>query len=120
MELSDELYARQPPQGPRGLVKGGTSCSNVLHLNVETTRARVTRSLNTSEDAKAIERARPIVAKAVDEGLVRPNSLAALTYAYPRSAKPVCCKVNRGSGNYSTKIALQDGPPPRHELGYRG
>src|SRR5262249_7088902 len=116
MELSDELYAQQPPRGPRGLVEGGTSCSNVLHLNVETTRARITRSLNTSADAKAIERARPIIAKAVDDGRIRPNSLAALTYAPPRSAKPACCKVQR-SGNYSAKIALLDGSLRTMSLG---
>jgi hypothetical protein len=81
MELSDELYAQQPSQGPRGgVVKGSRSCSNVLHLNVETTRGRITRSLNTSDDAKAIERAKPFVAKAVDDGRIRLNSLAALTY----------------------------------------
>src|SRR5262249_23654719 len=40
MELSDELYAQQPLQGPRGRVEGSMSCSNVLHLNVETTRGR--------------------------------------------------------------------------------
>jgi hypothetical protein len=108
MELSDELYAQQPLQGPRGRVEGSTSCSNVLHLSVETTRGRVTRTLNTSDDAKAIGRAKPIVAKAVDDGRIRPNSLAALTYAPPRSTKPVCCKVQL-SGNYSTKIALLDG-----------
>jgi hypothetical protein len=74
MELSDELYAQQPSQGPRGgVVKGSRSCSNVLHLNVETTRGRITRSLNTSDDAKAIERAKPFVAKAVDDGRIRLN-----------------------------------------------
>jgi hypothetical protein len=58
MELSDELYARQPARGSRGgRLKGGESCLNVLHLGVDTTRARVRRSLHTSDDAKAIERA---------------------------------------------------------------
>src|ERR1700730_1479242 len=109
MELSDELYAQQPSQGPRGgVVKGSRSCSNVLHLNVETTRGRITRSLNTSDDAKAIERAKPFVAKAVDDGRIRLNSLAALTYTPPRSTKPVCCRMQL-SGNYSTRIALLDG-----------
>ena len=80
----------------------------MLHLNVETTRGRIRRSLNTSDDAKAIERAKPFVAKAVDDGRIRLNSLAALTYTPPRSAKPVCCRMQL-SGNYSTKIALLDG-----------
>jgi hypothetical protein len=108
MELSDELYAQQPLHGWRGRLENSMSCSNVLHLNVETTRGRITRTLNTSSDAEAIERAKPIVAKAVNDGRIRPSSLAALTYAAPRSTKPVCCKVQL-SGNYSTKIALLDG-----------
>jgi hypothetical protein len=99
MELSDELYAQQPSQGPRGgVVKGSRSCSNVLHLNVETTRGRITRSLNTSDDAKAIERAKPFVAKAVDDGRIRLNSLAALTYTpSPISAymqRRVCSEIS--------------------------
>ena len=108
MELSDELYARQPMQGWRGRVEGSRSGSNVLHLSVETTCGKITRTLNTSDDAKAIERAKPIVAKAVEDGRVRPHTVAALTYAPPSVGKPVCCKVQAG-GNYSTKIALLDG-----------
>jgi hypothetical protein len=108
MELSDKLYAQQPLEGPRGgVVKGSRSSSNVLHLSVDTTRGRITRTLNTSDDAKGIERAKPIVAKAVDEGRIRPNSLAALTYTPPRSTKPVCCRMQL-SGNYSTNIGLLD------------
>jgi hypothetical protein len=116
IELSDDLYALQPAQGWRGRVKGGSSSLNVLHLSVDTTRVRVRRSLNTSDNAKAIERARPIIAQAVSEGRIPPNSLAALTYAPPRSAKPVCCKVHP-SGNYSTKIALLDGSLGAMSLG---
>jgi hypothetical protein len=116
MELSDELYALQPSQGSRGRVYGSASGSNVLHLNVETSHGRITRTLNTSDDAKAIERARPIVAKAVEDGRIRPNSLAALTYAPPSSGKLVCCKVHHG-GNYSTKIALLDGSLGSMSLG---
>ena len=108
MELSDDLYALQPARGWRGRVKGGASCLNVLHLSVDTTRGRIRHSLNTSDDAKAIERARAIVAKAVNDGRIPPNSLAALTYAPPPSAKPVCCRV-LPSGSYSTKIVQSDG-----------
>jgi hypothetical protein len=68
---------------------------NVLHLNVETTRGRITRSLNTSDDAKAIERAKPMVAKAVDDGRIRPNSLALLN---PSS-------VNGASRTWQSKTA---------------
>jgi hypothetical protein len=82
MELSDDLYALQPAQGWRGRVKGGTSSLNVLHLSVDTTRARIRHSLNTSDAAKAIERARAIVAKAVSERRIPPDSLAAMTYGF--------------------------------------
>src|SRR5262249_40620523 len=116
MELSDELYARQPLQGPRGgRVKGGMGCLNVLHLNVES-RPRIRRSLNTSDDAKAIERAKPIILNGISEGRIPPNSLAALTYAPPDSPKPMCCKVQR-SGNYSVKIGLLDGTVCAMSLG---
>jgi hypothetical protein len=108
MELSDDLYARLPAQGWRGRVKGGASSLKVLHLDIDTVRGRIRHSLNTSDDAKAIERAKAIVAKALGEGRIQPNSLATLTYAPPQSAKPVCCKIQT-SGNYSTKIARPDG-----------
>jgi hypothetical protein len=93
MELSDDLYARLPAQGWRGRVKGGASSLKVLHLDIDTVRGRIRHSLNTSDDAKAIERAKAIVAKALGEGRIQQNSLATLTYATPQSAKPVCCKI---------------------------
>jgi hypothetical protein len=85
MELSGDLYALQPAQGSRGRVKGGTSSLNVLHLSVDTTGARIRHSLNTSDDAKAIERPRAIVAKAINERRIPPNSLALWACSIPKT-----------------------------------
>ena len=109
VELSDELFARRLIKGPRRRVKEGTRCSNVLHLAVHTLDGGcISDCLNTSEEAKAIERARPIVAKAVDDGRIRKNSLAALAYASTCSAKPACCIFNH-SRKYLTQVMQLDG-----------
>jgi hypothetical protein len=106
VELSDELFARRLAMGPRRRVKEGTPC----FLDVHTLDGGcISDCLNTSEDAKAIERARPIVAKAIDGGRIRKNSLAALAYAPTSSAKPVCCTFNHVSRVYLVQIMRLDG-----------
>ena len=118
VELSDELFARRHAQGPRRRVKGGTPCSNVLRLDVQTLDGgHISDCLNTSDEAKAIERARPIVAKAVDDGRIPSNSLAALAYAATCSAKPVCCWFDHASRKYLTHIMRLDGTYGAMSLG---
>jgi hypothetical protein len=119
MELSDESFAQRLAQGPRHRVKGGSPVSSkVLHLSVRTLGGgRISDCLNTSEPAKAIERARPIIAKAVGDGRIRKNSVAALAYAPTRSAKPVCCQFDLVSRKYLTKIMRLDGTSGDVSLG---
>jgi hypothetical protein len=118
VELSDELFARRLAKGPRRRVKGGTRCSKVLFLDVQALDGgKISDCLNTSEEAKAIERAKPIVAKAIGDGRIRKNSLAALAYASTRSAKPVCCHFDSVSGKYLTQIMRLDGTYGTMSLG---
>jgi hypothetical protein len=110
MELSDESFASRLAKGSRHRVKGGTPSSKVLHLALRTLDGGlISYCLNTSEEAKAIERARPIIAKAVDAGRLRKNSYAALAYAPTCSAKPVCCSFDHVSRKYLTQIMRLDG-----------
>jgi hypothetical protein len=118
VELSDGLFARRLAKRPRHRLKGGTLSSKVLHLSVRTLDGGcISNCLNTSEEAKAIERARPIIAKAVDDRRIRPNSLVALAYTPTRSAKPVCCQFDHVSGRYLTHIMRLDGTPGIISLG---
>jgi hypothetical protein len=111
MELSDELFAARRAQGPRRgrWVKGGTPSEDVFYLHLPYDGDRITVCLNTSDEAKAIERARGIVEKAIVDGHTPPDSEAALAYASSRSAEPQCVWLDKVSGKYQTKFLRQDG-----------